>query len=354
MRLFVTILFLILVSLVVAGGCLQPPLPLPATPVPTAVPTPGNSTWTFVVFGDSPDPANNTTTGVSPALGPIAQAIAAEKPDLALYIGDLVNGGDLTNQSPMQNNFTGQFGNWMKAVSPIHNYSAGTGIPLYVVRGNHEAGFGQNAAPLLAAYRATVGAGMPVNGPPDEEKLTYSFTHKGVKFIALDDYAKHNGLSDTVNQSWLGGQLTRDTLPFMFVFSHSPAYLVDNDTEDIPFSLAIHPAERDTFWNSMVNNNVSAYFCGHAHLYARGEKQGLRQIVSGNAGAPMQGFDPASSDPALRLEYPLRTISQNDQKVGYLVITVHEDTRTFDGMQKMLNPVTGMWEAGDTFTIKAR
>ena len=140
----------------------------------------------------------------------------------------------------------------------------------------------------------------------------------------------------------------------MFVFGHSPAYLVDNDTEDIPFSLPIHPAERDAFWTSMVNNNVSAYLSGHVHMYARGERQGLPQIVSGNGGAPMQGFDPATADPKLTLEYPLSPSSTADQEVGYLLVTVHENTGTFDGIQKVLNATTGLWETGDTFTLRAR
>jgi hypothetical protein len=104
----------------------------------------------------------------------------------------------------------------------------------------------------------------------------------------------------------------------------------------------------------MVNNNVSAYFCGHAHLYVRAESSGLTQIVSGNGGAPMQAFDPASANPALTVKYPLVPISQKDQRVGYLVVTVHEDSRTFDGVQKVLNPATGIWETGDTFAIRAR
>jgi para-nitrobenzyl esterase len=316
--------------------------------------SPVSPAWKFVVFGDSPDPAANTTTGISPALSPIAKAIAAEKPDLALYIGDLVSGGLLTNASPMQNNYTGQFGNWEDAVSPIHNYSTDTGIPLYVIRGNHEDGLYHTDERLLDAYRTTVASGMPANGPPGEEKLTYSFTHNGAKFILNDNYVVHNGKKETVNQSWVDGQLKEDTRPFMFVFGHSPAYLVDNDTEDIPYSLPTYPAERDTFWNSMLENHVSAYFCGHAHLYVRAESSGLTQIVSGNGGAPMQGFEPASANPALTLQYPLTPISQKDQRVGYLVVTVHEDSRTFYGIQKVLNPATGMWETGDTFTLKAR
>lgn len=362
MRYLELILFLIVILAVTVSGCTSPSqAPVTTTTTAptisaTAVPTTsaGSETWTFVVFGDSPDPASNTTTGVSPNLSPIAKAVAAEKPDLALYIGDLVNGADLTNKSPMQNNFTGQFENWEKAVSPIHDYTTNTGIPLYVIRGNHEDGLSKTNEALLNAYLNTAASTMPANGPPNEMKLTYSFTHKGAKFILNDVYIAHNGKKETVNQSWVDGQLTQDTRPFMFVLGHSPAYLVDNDTEDIPYSLPTRPTERDAFWTSMVNNNVSAYFCGHAHLYVRADRQGLAQIVVGNGGAPMQGFDPVFVNPALTLEYPLKPISQSEQRVGYLLITVHEDTGTFDGIQKTLNPVTNAWEVGDTFTLKTR
>jgi hypothetical protein len=68
----------------------------------------------------------------------------------------------------------------------------------------------------------------------------------------------------------------------------------------------------------------------------------------------MQAFNPALAEPALTVEYPLTPVAQKDQKVGYLVITVHEDTGTFDGVQKVLNPVTQVWETGDTFTMRAR
>jgi hypothetical protein len=195
---------------------------------------------------------------------------------------------------------------------------------------------------------------MPANGPPGEEKLTYSFTHKNVKFLAIDNYIAHNGLKETVNQSWVNEQLTQDTRPFMFVFGHSPAYAVVNDTEEDDYSIDVHFPQRDIFWKSLVDNNVSAYFCGHAHLYVRGESQGVRQIVSGNAGAHAIPFDPAEVNPALTLEYPKKTISKNEQRVGYLVITVHERTVTFDGVEKQWNPLTREWETGDTFTIRAR
>ena len=348
--------FLFLILAVSVCGCTTPsPAPVHTTPAAAVPTTPtGSGDWKFVVFADSPDPAENTTTGVSPALIPIAKAIAAEKPDLALYMGDLVNGWELTNASPMAGNYTGQFENWMKYVAPIHNYTDGTGIPLYVIRGNHEDGPNQTVMPLLDAYRATAAAGMPLNGPPGEEKLTYSVTHKGAKFLLNDNYIAHNGKKETVNQSWVTGQLTQDTRPFTFVFGHSPAYAVVNDTKENDFAIDTHRTERDIFWKSMVDNNVSAYLCGHAHLYVRSESRGVRQIVSGNAGAHAIAFDPANVDPALTLENPLKTIAKDDQRVGYLVFTVHESTGTFDGVEKQLNPVTGLWETGDTFTLRAR
>jgi hypothetical protein len=356
MRLHQLLLLFLLVLAISMCGCTTPsPAPVPTTLTTAVPPTPaGSGDWKFVVFADSPDPAGNTTTGVSPALIPIARAVAAEKPDFAIYMGDLVNGWMLTKASPMAGNYTGQFRNWMSDVAPIHNYSDGTGIPLYVIRGNHEDGPKQTVAPLLDAYLATAAAGMPANGPPNEEKLTYSFTHKGAKFIANDNYIAHDGKKETVNQSWVNGQLTQDTRPFMFVFGHSPAYAVVNDTEEDDYAIDVHSPQRDIFWKSMVDNNASAYFCGHAHLYVRGEARGVQQIVSGNAGAHAIPFDPANVDPALTLEYPKKTILKNDQRVGYLVITVHESTGTFDGVEKQLNPVTGAWEAGDTFTLKAR
>lgn len=314
----------------------------------------GSGSWTFVVFGDSPDPASNTTTGISPNLSLIATAVAAENPDLVMYNGDLINGWMLTNVSPMMGNYSGQLENWMDAVSPIYNYTTGTGIPIYVLRGNHEDGPNETVTALLDAYLATVASDMPANGPSGEEKLTYSFIHNDAKFIATDDYIAHDGLKETVNQMWVDEQLTQDTRPFMFVFGHSPAYLLADDKEEMVFSLPTHPTQRDIFWNSLVNNNVSAYFCGHIHTYARGESQGLQEIVCGNGGAHFVDFNMTLVDPNLTIAYPLTSVPKDEQKFGYLVVTVHEDSGMFDGVEKRFNPKTGTWEIGDTFAINIR
>ena len=67
----------------------------------------------------------------------------------------------------------------------------------------------------------------------------------------------------------------------------------------------------------------------------------LKQIVSRNAGAHAIPINPENVDPALTLKNPKKTITPNDQRIGYLVFTVHESTGKVDGSEKLLNPLIG-------------
>lgn len=347
--------FLLILILVFMIGCtnLSPQENQSKSVGPTVTPTKATShdPWTFVVFGDSRDNTRDTLTGVSPYLSPLADAIAAEKPDLVMYNGDLVSGWIISNSSPVATDYQAQFRNWMNAVAPIYNYTTKSGTPLYVIRGNHEDGPNQTVMPLLEAYLGSVATDMPRNGPPGEEKLTYSFTWKGAKFIAIDEYLPHDGRKETVNQTWVDQELTNETRPFIFVFGHTPAFLVEDDKEDKGYDIAVHPASRDAFWDSLVRHQATAYFSGHAHLYVRGEKQGLQQVVSGNGGAMGHSFNPAEADPALTIEYPLTAADRAGENVGYLVITVNESGKTLYAVQKVYHPLTKQWTLGDRFTL---
>jgi hypothetical protein len=356
MRLCHLSVILIVMIIALTAGCTQPSSP-PSQPVPTPVSTtvspatPG--TWTFVVFGDSRDITKDTLTGVSPYLSPIAVAVAAEKPDLVIYNGDLVSGWIISNKSPVETDYKAQFKNWMDVVAPIHNYTTGTGAPIYVIRGNHEDGPDQTIMPLLDAYRSSVAADMPLNGPPGEERLTYSFTHNGAKFIGIDEYYPHDGRKETFNQSWVDLQLTTDTRPFTFVFGHTPAYLVKDDFEDRGFDIAVHPESRDIFWNSLVSHHATAYFCGHAHIYVRGVKDGVQQMVAGNGGAVGSAFNQSEADPALTIEYPVKEADKVSDTVGYVVFTVNETEGTIHAVQKIYTPTTKTWQDGDRFTLSS-
>jgi len=356
MRLSHISIFLIVLIVTLVVGCIneQPSMPKSEqvmTNTTHQISQSSTGTWTFAVFGDSRDNTKDTTTGVSQYLNIIAVAVAAEKPDLVMYNGDLVSGWIISNSSPVATDYTAQFRNWMNEVEPIHNYTSGRGIPLYVIRGNHEDGPNATVIPLLNAYLTTVAMDMPLNGPLGEEKLTYSFTWKGAKFIAIDDYFPHDGLKETVNQSWVDKELMSGTKPFIFVFGHTPAYLVDSDTDDKGYDLAVHPQQRDAFWNSLAKNNASAYFSGHAHLYVRGEIQGVQQVVSGNGGAMGHSFNSSEADPALKIEYPITEADKKGNNVGYVIITVNETARTMNAVQKVYDPDTKVWRIGDKFSL---
>ena len=311
--------------------------------------------WRFVVFGDTRDATQDTQTGISPLLGGMAEGIAAEKPALVIHIGDLINGFYTHKKSPLHGNYDKMFENWKRAVKPIYDFDRQTGIPLYVVRGNHEDGELVTDKRLKAAYLKGIASFMPQNGPEQEKGLSYSVSHRQATFIAIDQYSiKELGLlRGLVNRPWLNEQLFRHKSPFMFVFGHVPAYQV-SDEEKGPFpDLYYFRRHRDAFWNSLREAGVSLYFCGHVHFYCRVTKDGVQQVLIGNGGANPVDFDPKKVDPTVTLNYPLGFRKASEVKTGYLLFTVDETAHTITAVQKLWNERTGAWETGDAFTTPA-
>lgn len=306
--------------------------------------------WKFVVVGDSRAPTGNTTTGISEDLDEIATAIAAERPSLLVFSGDLVSGWNVDKDSPVYRDYQAQFENWMSAMAPVHDYVRGTGVPVYVVRGNHEDGAGKTVPELRDAYLATVAQGMPANGPPGEVCLTYAFSHGGVRFIGLDEYVDHDGEAETVNQPWLDEELNTSPEKIRFVFGHAPAYSVEKGDEG---DLSEHHAERDRFWTSLADHCVTAYLCGHSHLYSRGEALGVTQLVVGIGGAPPSAYEPDAVEPALNTTYPGEAVTAAKQPLGYVVVTVDPAKGTVSGTERLVDPATGKVTDGDAFALPA-
>jgi hypothetical protein len=314
-----------------------------------------SSRWSFVVFGDTRDATRDTQTGISPLLGRIAEHITAEKPALVIHVGDLINGFYTSTKSPVHGNYNEMFDNWKTAVKPIYDFKRRTGIPLYVVRGNHEDGDLVTDKRLKAAYLNSIAPFMPQNGPEQEKGLTYSASYKQATFIAVDEYSiKELGLlRGLVDQPWLNEQLVRHKAPFMFVFGHVPAYKV-SDWERGPFpDLYDFPKHRDAFWNSLKEAGVSMYLCGHVHFYARVTKDGIQQVLIGNGGANTSDFNPKKVDPTVTLNYPTVGMKASDVKPGYVLFTVDEKARTITAVQKFWNEAAGTWKTGDTFLTQA-
>ncbi len=340
-----------------SGSGAEQTLKAPASSAVTASPeNAGSSRWSFVVFGDTRDATPNTKTGISPLLGRIAEGIAAEKPALVIHIGDLANGFYTREDSPVHGDYSRMFENWKAAVKPIYDFDRGTGIPLYVVRGNHEDGELITNKRLKAAYLQSIAPFMPQNGPEQEKGLTYSVSYRKASFFAVDEYSiKELGLlSGLVDQPWLNEALSRHRAPFMFVFGHVPAYKVA-EWERGPFpDLYDFPRHRDAFWKSLQDAGVSMYFCGHVHFYCRVTKDAVQQVLIGNGGANPVDFNPKKVDPAVTLNYPAASMKASEVKTGYVLFTVDETARTIAAVQKLWNERTGTWERGDTFSVQVR
>lgn len=339
--------FVIKWSILVTLLCLLFFTPCPASSTDSTI-------WTFVVFGDTRDETKDTQTGISPYLSIIAQGIASEKPDLVIHTGDLINGYYTNKSSPVHGKHVDMFNNWKEAMRPVYDYTKGKGIPIYVVRGNHEDGEIFTNSHLKKAYLDAFGHLMPQNGPEDEKGLSYSFSHRQAKFIATDQYKGFIALTKgKVSQAWLDEQLANNPKPFTFVFGHTPAYKVSSGKISVspPPLLYNHESSRDIFWESLKKARVAIYLTGHVHFYSRTTKDGVMQIVAGNGGANMVDFDPAQADPVLTLNYPTTRVKKEDMKAGYLLVTIDEKTSKLNAVQKLWNAGTKEWETGDKFTI---
>lgn len=201
---------------------------------------PATKAWRFAFVGDTHEPLTNTTAEI---------AAAALNDDVKLLIvaGDIVESGAGCSLAT----FSTQLASWRNALAPL----AASGIPVYVVRGNHE----DDVANGLTVWSNFFGGSysMPTNGPSGEVGLTYSFGCSNALFVGLDDYVNIH----RVNQSWLSQRLATNTRPHLFVFGHEPAFKAFHTD-----CLDDYPAERNAFWSSLAANGAKVYLCGHDHF----------------------------------------------------------------------------------------
>lgn len=307
-----------------------------------------SETWKFVIFGDTRHPDPMTTTGVSPKLPELSQAIAAEKPEMVFFYGDLINGCRTSSLSPLYRKYRRQFDNWLAAMKPVYNL----GIPVYVIRGNHEYGDeGKPDTELFRIYEEYFAKKMPQNGPDDARGLTFTVIHKGAKFIGLDQYVGEKG-EVNMDLAWLKAELDNNSTPFVFVYAHGPAFRVMKKRHH-PFDFFNNQKQRDRFWGMLKDYQVPVYFCGHDHLYSRSRKEGIFHVCAGNGGANAQDYDPAQVDGALQDIHPGTPVKKEKAGIAFIVVTVDEKAGVA-GVETRLIQEDGSVIVGDAFSVKAR
>jgi hypothetical protein len=340
----------------------------------------GTDSWTFAIFGDTRgdfDPARRppydagTATGVSLFLPQIATKIASLRPEFVLHVGDLAC-GDLYEDvismgvpDVIAIPYASQFQAFKDAMSPVYNAH----IPLYTVRGNHEVccsdgSNGSNNPALEAAYYEAFGQYMPQNYDgsfANQKGLTYSFSHKQVTVVAIDQYARYVAPDPlpvpawrptntwgtnfwgyhTIDQDWVSERLQASAKPFKIVFAHEPAY----EASGVPFSTAYADyqwspelyfgpesfdgnARRQSFIDMLGANGAQLYAVGHVHNMSIGyvlDSVGhvIYQLTAGNGGAlPMDSADVTANEAAIH------DVNREISKLGFILATVNPGANT--------------------------
>jgi len=262
--------------------------------------------WQFAVISDSQGTDNGVNTAM---LSEIASEIASQNVDFVLVSGDLVT-GEVATQPLLES----QFNNWVSTLKDQDFINAG--IKVYPARGNHDSV--ENTFPEYTdAWINVFGNDIPDNGPTGEVDLTYSFEHNNALIIGLDEYVT----SHQVNQGWLNGQLLANTKSHIFAFGHEPAFPGYHTT----YSLNVNITARDNFWDSLRDNGVRTYFCGHDHFYNHASfdddgdtSNDPHQYILGPAGGGLRTFSGTHADTT---GYTVDNIYYSSAR-GYLLVTV--------------------------------
>ncbi|HOO73317.1 MAG TPA: metallophosphoesterase [Spirochaetota bacterium] len=308
--------------------------------------------WKFAVISDTQSGSKKDRNPLcinSEILAAMVKDITAEKPDLVLVSGDLVNGWFKNGGT----GFATQYQNWNRVMAPVFT----SGIKVFAVRGNHDSGPERLALPPLPArfepqkgeleqlkkefMKALIKPYTPLNGPENEKGLTYTVVHKNACIIGLDQYS---GGQHRVDQKWLDGELSRNRQPHLFLFGHEPAF--ETDHKD---NLSFYPEKRDLFWDSIGTHGGKIYFCGHDHFYNRAlirDRKGnpVWQIIAGTGGGKLRTWSGT-----YKAGGRATCAYHNNKYHGYILVTI-------DGMDvlvqwKALVDVTALkWQVLDRFS----
>ena len=242
------IILVLMVAPAISGGGIRA-----AAAVKTSTP------FTFVVFGDNRPASKNAPP--PEVFREIVSEIRTLHPAFVMTTGDLVLGDK--NDTAVVNQ---EYNETLPLVRSM-------GVPVYFVAGNHEM---RGSAADQSLYEKRV-----------SPKLYYSFNYGNSHFVALD--------SDIVGQehritgaqfNWLERDLksVQGKVKHIFVFAHQPMYPV---SLHIGSSLDVYPADRDRLQGLFEKYHVGEFICGHEHLYDYSVHDGVTNIISGGAGAPL-------------------------------------------------------------------
>jgi Icc-related predicted phosphoesterase len=331
---------------------------------------PTGQSWSFAVLCDSrssyasdlTSTVNNynpyySADGTSPIFQNVAKALARETGiDFVLFPGDLVRGKKPTmSQMTMTTDLT----QWKTYMQPVMD----AGIPVYYVRGNHDqyaVSDPTSTTPINTGYADALNIWNSLITLPASTVnpitmststtmgMTYSFTHKGSLFLAVDEYNAASSGTATYDKSFVTNQLASTAYAHKFVMAHQPLWNLKSDETTSYAGLT-------TLADDLQAGHTDLYFSGHVHSYQRIAETGYRfqEMIVGTAGAPQD--DPTVdstgtgyvADPNLTIKSYTGGANEN-ARVGYVIITVHPDG-SLTSVLKFLDNPTSPTSAVSTF-----
>ena len=211
----------------------------------------GKIPFRFVVFGDN--------RGNPEVYKTLLDKISSLSPDFVINTGDLI-----TNP--------GHLYQWEEFIS----LSSGYDFPTLFVVGNHDV---ENERSELM-YR-------DIFTLPGEE-IYYSFSSANAEFIILDSEVPGSECKIEGKQlEWLKETLQAGAPAHRFVFIHRPFYPDSLIGRHYGRCLDRYPQTRDSLFALLKKNNVEIIFTGHEHFFLKSLHNGIMQIITGGAGAPL-------------------------------------------------------------------
>jgi hypothetical protein len=275
----------------------------------------GDESITIAILGDSRSDGKEGVGGINDKVLSKLFAMIRERAPLALFFsGDLSLGLEEEEVSehlyqedapplPTQNRQHGDhwtregfvydskaFKESLDYFSALQKQYLGPFIPLYPLIGNHEA-VGSDSVNIFKDH-----FGITHEAPLDSAQLAYTVELGRSLFIILATDYYNRDQSKLIEHTLSGGQkewlektLKDKSQQFssLFVVGHEPAFSVLGAAKSHPVGLDRFPDTRDEFWAILKKYGVKAYICSHEHLYQSSKHDGVWQIVSGGAGAPL-------------------------------------------------------------------
>ncbi len=263
----------------------------------------------FAAMSDSRGSYEGVNT---PVLSALVKHLLNKNPDVKFLVfpGDLVSGNKLSADTTQK-----QLDNWKKIMSPIYNDTNMVWPKIWLSVGNHEVQNNKDENLFREEFQ-----NVYMNGPDDEKGLTYSFDYDKVHFVFVTTDRWHYSEADegggrdwhyVKHLNWLENDLKSAKArgnKYIFVMSHETAFPIGGHLRDglpnlgndlklpLDSTRQWYINQRDKFWKILSDNKVTAYICGHEHIYGRESVDGVYQITAGSCGAPLYYFNPTMED----------------------------------------------------------